>query len=82
MMRKYDAYNYGAIEMRTTVDINEDLLDATLEATGHKSKSKAVNEALGVYVTQRRRERLLALRGNLDLDLDDWYEFRHMDHTQ
>ena len=66
--------------MRTTVDIDEDLLDATLKATGHKSKSKAVNEALGVYVAHQSRERLLALRGNLDLDLDDWYEYRHMDH--
>lgn len=66
--------------MRTTVDIDEYLLDATLEATGHKSKSKAINEALGVYVAHRGRERLLALRGNLDLDLEDWYEYRHMDH--
>lgn len=26
---------------------------------------------------QRRIERLLSLRGELDLELDDWYELRH-----
>lgn len=68
--------------MRTTLDIDQELLEYVMEATGSLSKSKAVNEVLREYVKSRRRERLLALQGRLDLDLDDWYEFRHLEHGQ
>ena len=63
--------------MRTTLDINKELLEKVVDATGERSKSKAVNKALGAYVREIRMKRLLELRGTLDLDLDDWYELRH-----
>ncbi len=47
--------------------------------TGEASKNKAVNKALEDYVRRVRIEELLASLGKLDLDLDDWYEFRHME---
>ena len=65
--------------MRTTVDIATGLLEQVVELTGEKSKTKALNKALEEYVRRKRLEELLALRGKLDLDLDDWYEFRHME---
>lgn len=65
--------------MRTTVDIAAELLEQVVELTGEKSKSKALNKALDSYVRQERIKELLAMLGNLDLDLDDWYEFRHME---
>ena len=63
--------------MRTTLDIDEELMADVLKATGQPTKSKAVTEALSLYLRERRLTRLLELQGELDLDLDDWYEFRH-----
>ena len=65
--------------MRTTIDVDDRLLAQVLEITGESSKSKAVNRALEDYVRQERVKGLLALRGKLDLDLDNWYELRHME---
>ncbi len=65
--------------MRTTLDVNPRLLEDVVKATGEKSRSKAVNRALGDYLRSNRMKRLLALQGKLDLDLDDWYEFRHLE---
>ncbi len=36
--------------MRTTLDIDSTLLDAVVETTGERSKTKAVNKALEEYV--------------------------------
>ncbi len=63
--------------MRTTLDIDEELWEKVVDVTGERSKSKAVNKALNAYVRDVRMKRLLELQGKLDLDLDDWYEFRH-----
>ena len=63
--------------MRTTLDIDESLIDDVVKVTREKSKSKAVSKALKDYLRNDRIKRLLALEGKLDLDLDDWYEFRH-----
>ena len=65
--------------MRTTLDVDEKLLEEIVELTGETSKSKAVNKALEEYVRRMRIDHLLSLLGKLDLDLDDWYEFRHME---
>ena len=65
--------------MRTTLDINETLLDKVLNETAEKSKSKAINKALEEYLRHLRIQRLLNLQGGLDLDLDDWHEVRHME---
>ena len=66
--------------MRTTLDLDEKLLEQVIEATGEKSKTKAVNKAMEEYIRRIRIRHLLSLEGKLDLDLDDWYEFRHMEH--
>ena len=63
--------------MRTTLDVDEELVGKVVEATGEETKSKAVNKALRAYLRDVRMKRLLASQGNLDLDLEDWYEFRH-----
>ena len=65
--------------MRTTLDIDEKLVEQVVALTGEKSKGKAVSKALEEFVRQVRIKELLALMGKLDLDLDDWYEFRHME---
>ena len=63
--------------MRTTLDIDKELLEKVVNVTGEGSKSKAVSKAVSAYVREIRMKRLLELRGKLDLDLDDWYELRH-----
>ncbi len=65
--------------MRTTLDIDEELIEGVLSETAEKSKSRAVNKALEEYLRQVRIQRLLDLQGKLDLDLDDWDEVRHME---
>ena len=65
--------------MRTTLDIDEKLLEDIVRLMGEKNKNKAVNAALQEYLKDIRLKNLLKLQGNLDLDLDDWYEFRHME---
>jgi len=67
--------------MRTTLEIDRKLLDETAAETGEKSLSKAVTMALREYLRERRKARLLAALGTHDLDLDDWYEFRHKERT-
>ena len=65
--------------MRTTLDIDERVLDKVVAATSEKSKSKAVQAALEEYLRIQSLKKLLDLQGKLDLDLNDWYEFRHME---
>ena len=67
--------------MRTTLDIDEELLERVERIVGEKSASKAVNKALQEYIRQDRARRLIASLGERDLDIDDWYEFRHSERT-
>ena len=64
--------------MRTTVDIEEGLLDEVVKITGEKSKSKALNKALEDYIRRKRIQELRAALGTIDL-VDNWYELRHME---
>ena len=66
--------------VRTTLDLDENLLGQAIEATGEKSKTKAVNKAMKKYVRQLRIGHLLTRKVKIDLNLDDWYEFRHLEH--
>jgi Arc/MetJ family transcription regulator len=67
--------------MRTTVEIDEKLLATAERMSGERSPSKIVNKALEEYIRKWRAERLIASLGTWDLDLDDWYEFRHQERT-
>ena len=53
--------------MRTTLNIDPDLLDAVVETTGEHSKTRAVNKALEEYVRRRKISELRAIAGNIDL---------------
>ena len=64
--------------MRTTLDVDEKLLEGVLEVTGEKSKSKAVSKALEEYIRRKRIQELRDMAGTIDL-ADSWYELRHME---
>jgi len=66
--------------MRTTFDVDPELLKEVEKLMGAKS-SKALNAALAELIRLKRKERLLASLGHRDLDIDDWYEFRHSERT-
>ena len=53
--------------MRTTLEIDEKLLEDVVRATGQKSKSRAVSSVLKEYVRRRRFAELRALAGNIDI---------------
>jgi Arc/MetJ family transcription regulator len=55
---------------RTTLDIDERLLTAAMEATGLKTKAQVVEHALRTLVRQHAQRQLSAELGSYDLDLD------------
>jgi Arc/MetJ family transcription regulator len=62
--------------MRTTLDIDEKLVENVKKITGEKGKSKAVQIALEEFVRQDQIRRLLEAPGNITLD-DKVMEWRH-----
>ncbi|PZC49007.1 MAG: antitoxin of type II TA system, VapB [Chloroflexi bacterium] len=64
--------------MRTTLDVDEKLLEEAMKLTGEKSRSKALNKVMAEYVRRQRIDDLLTLAGTIDMD-DSWYEMRHME---
>jgi Arc/MetJ family transcription regulator len=64
--------------MRTTLDVDEKLMEKVVQATGEKNKSKAVNRAMEEYLRQKSIDELRAALGTIDL-VDNWYELRHME---
>ena len=54
--------------MRTTLDVDPDLIDAVVETTGERSKTKAVNKALEEYVRRTDINELRAMAGRFHLD--------------
>ena len=61
--------------MRTTLDIDPDLVEEVVKATGQRTKSRAVNEALEDYIRWTRLNRLLEAPGRITLD-DSWQVWR------
>lgn len=55
---------------RTTLDIDEVLLERAMEASGTKTKTEVVELALRELIRQRQRELLRKELGTFDLDLD------------
>lgn len=61
--------------MRTTMDIDPDLLAKAVEITGESSKGKAVNRALEELIYRDAVEKLRAARGTFNLrHPSEWHE--------
>ena len=54
--------------MRTTFDIDPKILAEVVEATGEKSKSKAVNKVLEEYIRGIKIDELRAMAGKIQID--------------
>jgi len=56
--------------MRTTVNLDPELLAEVVEETGERDRGRAINRAMAEYVERKKIDRLLAMRGKLKLDID------------
>lgn len=66
--------------MRTTIDIDNDLLKEVMEKSGAKSKKNAIVTAMKDYLKLKRREELKDLIGSYDeinLTLKDLRKMRN-----
>ena len=54
--------------MRTTLNIDNRLLENVVEATGEKTKSKAVNAALKDYIRRKHVQELIDSWGKIIVD--------------
>lgn len=59
--------------MRTTLDLDENLVKELMAVTGAKTKTEAIHLAIRELVRRRKLERLKGLSGKIRLDLD-WRE--------
>jgi len=59
----------GRCIMRSTIDINSDLLEEAKELTGAKTKKDVIDISLRELVGKKRREHLAALFGRTPLDI-------------
>lgn len=64
--------------MRTTLNVDDQLLDELVRVTHAKTKTEAVRVALSEYLRLKRKQELLALRGQLDIT-DNWQALRELE---
>ncbi len=56
--------------MRTTINVKDDLMKALLKKTMASSKTKAIELAIREYLDKQAIEDLIALSGEVRIDLD------------
>ena len=56
--------------MRTTLNIDDDALQAAMKLAGGRTKTEVINEALRRFVRAKRRLQLLDLRGKVEWEGD------------
>ena len=64
--------------MRTTLNIDEKLLDAAMKLSQKKTKAATLNEALDAYIRAKKLEGLLALEGKIRID-DNWAQLERLE---
>ena len=57
--------------MRTTINVKDDLLEALLERTMARSKTKAIEMAIREYLDRKAMEDIISLSGKIHID-PDW----------
>lgn len=67
--------------MRTTLTIDDDLLENVMLLTHAESRADGIRIALQEYIRLRRKQQVLDLRGKLDID-DNWQALRDLEIPQ
>ena len=57
--------------MRTTVNIQDDLMEELLDMTKAKSRTKAIELSIREYIEKKSIENIVALSGKINID-SDW----------
>jgi Arc/MetJ family transcription regulator len=57
--------------MRTTINVNDDLLDALVKRTKTRTKTQAIEIAIREYLGKKAIEDLIALSGKININ-PDW----------
>jgi metal-responsive CopG/Arc/MetJ family transcriptional regulator len=66
--------------MRTTLNIDENIIDKVMTYTGQKNRSEAVRQALSSFIKEQKKKKILELRGQVDIE-DDWRKLRELDKS-
>jgi Arc/MetJ family transcription regulator len=67
--------------MRTTLNIDDFLFQDLMRITRAKTKTEAVRTALTEYLRMKRKEKVLNMRGKLNIN-DDWQKLRQQEMTE
>ncbi len=58
------------MQMRTTLNLDDDLVRAVMKSSGITSKTEVIHKALSEYLVKLNREAIKEAWGKLDFDLD------------
>jgi hypothetical protein len=64
--------------MRTTLVLDQGMVEELLSVTGLKNKTKAITTGLKAYIALKKRERLLKMGGTMHLE-ENIQKLREMD---
>ena len=64
--------------MRTTLNIDDYIFNDLLQLTKAKTRTAAVKTALIDYLRMKRKEKVIAMRGTVDI-ADKWQEIRQLE---
>ncbi len=64
--------------MRTTLTIDDMQAEDLMQATGQSSAVAAIRQALDDYLRQARKKKVLALRGQVQIE-DNWRDLRALE---
>ena len=64
--------------MATTVNIDDDSAEELVRLTGASTKNEATRLAIAEFIRMKRKQKLLALRGNWEI-VDNWQELRELE---
>ena len=66
--------------MRTTLNIDDNIMDKVMFYTDQKNRSEAVRQALSSFIKEQKKKKILELRGQVEIE-DDWRELRDLDKS-
>jgi len=56
--------------MRTTLDLNENLLKEAMQLSGEKTKTSIIHKALADYISKAKAKGIFEYGGKIDLNID------------
>ncbi|HIC91044.1 MAG TPA: type II toxin-antitoxin system VapB family antitoxin [Syntrophaceae bacterium] len=68
--------------MRTTIVIDDGLLEELLAVNDFKNRSEAINEAIRDYVLRKKREKLLEMKGRIRFEKGHLERLRHAEEAE